>query len=70
MKQLNRNRYERRIQRLLYIDIAYEILLYSNRNRTENFDTSPEEFKASVHRNIDKLVYTNSTPCGDIFESN
>ena len=70
VKQLNRNRYEKRIQRLLYIDIAYERFVYSNRNRTENFDTTLEEFKASVHRDIDGLVYTDLTPYSDIFESN
>ena len=36
----------------------------------ENFDIAQAEIKASVHRGLDGLVYTDSTSYSDIFESN
>ena len=69
LRQVNRNQYEKRIQRLLYLDIANEIFVHWNRKRTENFDTTPGELKTNVHKDIEGLVYADLTQYSDIFES-
>ena len=64
----NRNQYKKPIQRQLNSDIAYQIRVYSNEKLTKNFGTALEELEAHLHRDIDGLMYTDSTSYRDVLE--
>ena len=58
VKDLNRKKYEEKIQKLLYIDVAYEKFLIEYKTLVNDFDNALQEFIHSVRQNIDNLTYT------------
>ena len=70
VRQFVQNRYQECMQRLIYIDIAYEMFVYNNSTRTDGFDTALEEFKVNLHSEIASLNYANETSFIEIMRSN